>query len=307
MSDSIKTTPEFTPDFSNAFSPYDKKYGFNSVIFPSNAPLLCQDLNEMQAILSDAQKMLIGHILTNGVLHEGGAGIDSDGFVLSVNGEFPTILCVDDTLIALTVSNSEKGDTLYFKNDLWLVFEEEIVDANTQIYPGTDNYLDDNDFGIELSHRKRWKLYDYSETPPETHVGRKAVKVISDREFVYSKISIDSSQGGMLSDAIVELYQGIVLAYNGFAGGEAVESVETDENGNEIEVWTECSYNPINRDILVSTKTSRLGQTDENGNEIVTEILDIEGYDYIYEKTTTFKIEEDGRETISTSYEITHK
>jgi hypothetical protein len=305
MSDAISTTPEFSPDFSSVYSPYTEEYGFNSIIFPSNAPLLCRDLNELQSILDNAQKAFSTTILTDGMVS---ANISDTGKITAMS------IHIGGRILSVRKALLDNIAEIGFGTNLWLLFDEEVIDADTEILGDSgaelDNYLAQNEFQMELSRRKKISCTGYSDVAPASE--KKSIQVIKDGKLVYSKIKLGSNQGDeiridltvlsqMVEESIDDLSLDIALLYNGFAGGNATKSIETDDNGNEIETWVE-EQKYINNGALMATKTSVLGGLDDYGNEVVVETLDIVGCDMIYEKTTTFKVGENGDETIETNY-----
>ena len=275
MSSAIPTTREFIPDFSGT-SPYSSEYQFDSVVFPTNAPLLAQDINESQLILNDALKLLVGSLLTNGIVNTGvdwwhpeGVSI-ADGDVLLVSA-FGKMLYI-------------KGPISIESKSVWCRFRKQIITAESEDIDGLENYLANNAFGIELSRRVKY-VFDGLHASHIDDEDYLSVKILDYQVPVYARVKIDSAQGDTLD-------RDLTLLFNDFSSTSVTEDV-TDEG---LERITETQYN-----IDGSLRATKV--TVFNSDSLITETLTIEG-DKTYIKETTFSVDENGNDVINSKYTI---
>ena len=269
MSGAIPTTQGFEPDFSGT-SPYSSEYQFDSVIFPTNAPLLAEDLNESQFILNDTLKLLVGSLLTNGVIKgsdvnwwssKGVSIADGDAILVSAFGKLLYI----------------KGPVAMEKEYVWCRFRKQIITSEYGNIDGLENYLAKNKFKVELSRRVKYVfdgLYN-ADTDDENYL---SVKILSKGAPVYASIKLDSIQGQLL--------------FNNFHGTKVTE--DTTPYGEE-------RITEVQKDIDGNLKATKVTvfSTDYN---LITETLEIVG-DKKYQKKTTFSVE-NGKDVIDSEYTI---
>lgn len=188
----------FTPDFGK-YTDYTTQYPFNSVIFPANAPLNGEDLNEMQEIIKERGRLALGALLSDGYIHDYEKAPEPFSYSIDDDSDFTDgdqgssirytfDLCgtviyqgtpyhIENTITHEFLGTSP--DLPYGGNCLDLVAEEVEVTADQEekIYPNgfgfdsesLNNYLADNIFSAEVSRRKAVKFSlewrDISEEP----------------------------------------------------------------------------------------------------------------------------------------------
>ena len=273
MSSAIPTIPEFTPDFSGQ-SKYLPEYGFDSVIFPTNAPLLAEDLNESQQILNDMVGSLVSNLLTDGVVKTHISWHNENG-VSVANGDILPIIASGKMLLI-------KGSVAYNGANIWAKFHKETITADTDVssfFDGAKNYLTDNIFGAELSRRTKF-VFDGLFNNSGVTGDQFAVKILSKGKPEYSRVKVNSEQGDILA-----------LAFNGFAGGTA--DWDTTEDGLERCIETQIDIEDNNK--VIATKTTVFNED----YTIITETLSITD-GKTYRKVTTFG----ENDSISTNYTI---
>ena len=169
--------PIFTPNFGK-YTDYTTEYPFNSVIFPANAPLNGEDLNEMQEILKERQRLALSAIMSDGYIHDYNAvpdpysySIDDTGNERIMNHTFR----LNGTAIVNGVAYHIEGEhnESYAESEAknidgaFLTMEEVDVTADQadNIPPNggfssatLDNYLANNVFATEVSRRKGVKF-----------------------------------------------------------------------------------------------------------------------------------------------------
>lgn len=276
MSNPIPTMPEFTPDFSGQ-SKYSPDYKFSSVIFPTNAPLLAEDLNEAQLILGNMIKSLSETLLTDGVISSTGASWYTADGVSIANGDVLLIIA-DGKILSI------KGPVSIDSKSVWCKFTKVVITAESGEIEGLPNYLADNAFGMELSRREMF-VFDGLFSNETVEDDQFAVKILDYEIPVYTKVKVDSNQGDILKNDLA-------LMFNGFASGTAFE--DTTEDG--LERWTE-TQNDINGN-LIATKITVF-----NSDELITETLTIAG-GKTYVKKTIFSVDESGNDVIDTQYTV---
>lgn len=188
----------FTPDFGK-YTDYTTQYPFNSVIFPANAPLNGEDLNEMQEIIKERGRLALGALLSDGYIHDYEKAPEPFSYSIDDDSDFTDgdqgssirytfDLCgtviyqgtpyhIENTITHEFLGTSP--DLPYGGSCLDLVVEEVEVTADQEekIYPNgfgfdsesLNNYLADNIFSAEVSRRKAVKFSlewrDISEEP----------------------------------------------------------------------------------------------------------------------------------------------
>lgn len=287
MSSAIPTTREFIPDFSGT-SPYSSEYQFDSVVFPTNAPLLAQDINESQSVLNDALKLLVGSLLTNGIIDTG------------VNWWSPEGVSVADGDVLLV---SAFGKMLYIKGpvsieskSVWCRFRKQIITAESGDIDGLENYLANNAFGIELSRRVKY-VFDGLHASHIDDENYLSVKILDYQVPVYARVKIDSAQGDTIGENLQtvtnNLDRDLTLLFNDFNSTTVTEDV-TDEGYERI---TETQH-----DIDGSLRATKVSVFNSDYT-VITETLTIEG-DKTYIKETTFSVDENGNDVINSKYTI---
>lgn len=287
MSGAIPTTQAFTPDFSGQ-SKYSSAYGFSSVIFPNNAPLLAQDINEIQAILSDMLGALASSLLTDGVINTGLVWASTDG--VSVGDGETLLISAGGRILPIN------GPVSIESKSVWCRFHKEIITAESGEIDGLKNYLADNAFGIELSRREKY-VFDGLFANHIDNPNYLSIKILDYEVPVYAKIKVDSEQGDA-TDVNLQTIEGnldrdMTLLFNNFSSATSVEG--TTEDG--LEQITESQYNIDGS--LRATKVSVFNKD----YTVITETLTIEG-DKTYIKETTFSVDENGNDVINSRYTI---
>lgn len=276
MSNPIPTMPEFTPDFSGQ-SKYSPDYKFSSVIFPTNAPLLAEDLNEAQLILGNMIKSLSETLLTDGVISSTGASWYTTGGVSIAGGDMLLIIA-DGKILSI------KGPVSIDSKSVWCKFRKVVVTAESGEIEGLPNYLADNAFGMELSRREKF-LFDGLSSNETVGDGQFAVKILDYEKPVYAKVKVDSNQGDTLKNDLA-------LVFNGFTSGSVVWGTTADG----LEQVTETQKDISGK--LIATKVTVF-----NSDQLITETLTIAG-GKTYVKKTTFSVDAGGNDVINTQYNI---
>ena len=140
---------DFTPDYSK-YTDYSSSYPVDSVVIPANAPVLGEDLNEIQEIQNNKLKKLNAALYTDGYIHTGtnplyqNDRINVDGYVL-FSGTFYRV-------------KTSTPVTFYRNTYVYLNFASSVITAESEITSAEGeklpNYLADNLFKAEVSRRK---------------------------------------------------------------------------------------------------------------------------------------------------------
>ena len=308
---SIPTDMSFTPDWSKK-TDYTEQYPFKSVVFPKNAPLLAEDLNEVQAILNKGINGLGKLILTDGVIPINSEGwltnVDSKNDFPEVNGSFylvyngeifkynydasSAVEIVGDgdyRRIVASILKKPANETSSFKSE-----DDGVTDLT--------NYLAENDFERCLSRRdaysvgiaNAWTTAADGPLPNDPNLGRYYCDIAKWDDAlgkwvpIYCKLKIDSNQGDTIITDInnfkAETLANIELAFNSFVSKTTIISkrdgsiTETDANGNvKNTVFTSDTQidETLTYNGVTYTKTTVFG-TDDSGNEKITETVTVQ-------------------------------
>lgn len=174
---------KFKPDYSHR-TDYTPEYPFNSVTFPSGAPVLGEDLNELQDIQNYKRDSFNAAMYTDGYIHTSHIYVipntaDNklyiDGYVL-ISGELYRIkfsIDLDDYDL----------DSLY----IYAVVTTDKEYTESSKIRGLTNYLSANDFGEEVSRREGYSISATITKTPTEFPGQKSLLLMrfSNGELAY--------------------------------------------------------------------------------------------------------------------------
>ena len=162
---------KFKPDYSHR-TDYTTEYPFNSVTFPSGAPVLGEDLNELQDIQNYKRDSFNAAMYTDGYIHTSHIYVMPnttdyklyiDGYVL-ISGELYRIEFSRDL-------DNYDLDSLY----IYAVVTTDKEYTESSKIKGLTNYLSANDFGEEVSRRKGYSISATITKTPTEFPGQKSL------------------------------------------------------------------------------------------------------------------------------------
>lgn len=165
--------PDFTPDFTNT-TKYTPQYPFDSVIFPNKAPLLGEDLNELQKISQIRDMANLGLCLNDGFYPDNpqedmfkNITVDNSNVTFSYNLKGYMII----GKVAYRADYTSVDDSITVGKKGYIVAHVigSVIDKDSEIMPlfigeeyatELDNYLDSNAFNKEVARRSsvNWEI-----------------------------------------------------------------------------------------------------------------------------------------------------
>lgn len=158
----------FSPDYENVDN-YTPTYQFDSVLFPKNAPLLAQDLNELQKVLGTVTSQFNSAIVSDGVIPLSSNWYEYTDSNLKFTGAFN--LVYGGKMYYCDLSNCTYAVSSLNSNVYIKLIVKRIIDSNSELYlygniikpQKINNYLKDNFAafgGKEISNRNITILSD---------------------------------------------------------------------------------------------------------------------------------------------------
>ena len=307
---SLPTNLNFSPDYNNVNN-YSDDYQFDGVIFPKNAPLLAQDINEAQRILEATVTRFNSAIMSDGMVDTSEEWYADTRSQVTFKG-LQCLICRGKVYyfdLSLSVPTENDKESIYAK-----LIVDRIVDSNSELYKygnktgePLDNYLKDNfkEFeGKELSKRKLTifeTLFVSSDEP--TKYEAEADTPGSGGEIVYVKMGqfhyghfepnyavslVPSKQGDETKEALntiskeleeLKAYQSEQL-FNDFVSVKTVNS--TDNTGAEIVTSTDKNNRVKVTTFVSEEQIVEVIKTSENG-----EVLGTKTITFVDENTIT--------------------